>query len=353
MTPNQTMGQPGDFSKYSAYIDRVNFTGKPLPGLTLLLGRFANPFDTTDLIFYSELGFDGFAVHYDHAITQAVSAFITGGVFPILNTAFDFSTTSETKSASTNAYLFAVQGGGTWKVRPDITASLGAGLFDFDGVQGAVSRPCSVQSGNVYNCNTDSTRFPFQQFGNTVYAIRDIVPTTGDSATSANPQYFGLASRFAVVEAHPRVEITTYAPIDIALDAEFLKNVAYNRAAILDHGPTNGPVGPQNNIGNKGQYQGGDTAYFLRAQFGALRIRKLWDWNVMAGYKYLETDSTLDSINDADFHLGGTNAKGYILTGSLGIARDTFFSLRYFDATTIAGPQDNNQVFQVDLQTSF
>jgi hypothetical protein len=42
-----------------------------------------------------------------------------------------------------------------------------------------------------------------------------------------------------------------------------------------------------------------------------------------------------------------------MLTGSLGIAKDTFVSLRYFDATTISGPQDNNQVFQVDLLSSF
>ena len=60
----------------------------------------------------------------------------------------------------------------------------------------------------------------------------------------------------------------------------------------------------------------------IKATFGNLAIHKRWDWNVSAGYKYLETDSTLDSINDADFHLGGTNAEGTILTGSLGVAKD-------------------------------
>ncbi len=60
-----------------------------------------------------------------------------------------------------------------------------------------------------------------------------------------------------------------------------------------------------------------------------------------------------NSINDADFHLGGTNAKGYILTGSLGVARDTYLSLRYFSSQVISGPPDGNQVLQLDLLSSF
>ena len=356
VTPNQTLGQPGDFAKYAVYIDRANFQATPLPGLTLLAGRFNNPFSTTDLIFYSELGFDGIAASYTHPVTQTASAYITGGVFPILNTAFDFSTNSEAKYNSTNAYLFAVQGGGEWQARHDVVAKLGVGFFDFNGVQGAVSAPCAQQSASAvtYACNTDATRFPFEQFGNTVYAIRDIVPNPSTAGTTVpNPQYFGLASRFAVLEVHPRVVISTYSPFDIAIEAEYLKNLAYNRTAILEHGPASGPIGPQNNIGNHGLYQGGDTAYILRAQIGALQIAKRWDWNVSAAYKYLETDSTLDSINDSDFHLGGTNAKGFILTGSLGVAKDTFLSLRYFSANSISGPQDDNSVFQLDLQSSF
>jgi hypothetical protein len=357
VTPNQTMGSPGDFAKYNAYIDRASFKATPLPGLTVQVGRFANPFDTTDLIFYSELGFDGLAASYSHKITTTTAGFVTGGVFPILNTAFDFSTDSLTKYPSTNAYLFAVQAGAQWQAKPDIVAKLAAGFFDFNGVQGAVSAPCAAaEDGTTYNCNTDATRFPFEQFGNTVYAIRDIIPnaTATPGSLPPDPQYFGLASRFAVVEAHPRVEITTYAPFDIAIDGEFLKNVAYDQSAIDKHGPTiPGIIGPQNVVTNGQPYRGGDTAYFIRAQLGALQIHKRWDWNVMVGYKYLETDSTLDSINDTDFHLGGTNAKGYLLSGSLGIARDTYVSLRYFDATTVSGPQDDNQVFQLDLLSSF
>ena len=352
VTPNQTLGQPGDFGKYAVYIDRANFTYQPAPGLTLLAGRENNPFFTTDLLFYSELGFDGIAAQYSQGIGSGAGLFVDGGVFPILNSAFDFSTNSNIKFGSDNGYMLAIQGGGQWQVRPDLLAKLGVGFFDFTGVQGAVSQPCAQQLGGTYTCNTDNTRFPFQQFGNTVYAIRNITNVPGIT-NPPNPQYYGLASRFAVLEVHPRIDIASYAPFNVSIDGEFLKNLAYNRAAILDHGPPNGPIGPQNNIGSNGHYQGGDTGYVIRATLGQTVIHKRWDWNIGVAYKYIETDATLDSINDADFHLGGTNAQGYILTGSLGVARDTLLSLRWFSSQTISGPKDDNDVLQLDLQSSF
>ena len=357
VTPNQTLGSPGDFAKYNVFIDRANFAYQPLSDLKAYIGRENNPFFTTDLIFYSELGFDGMAVRYTPALSDTLAGFLVGGVFPILNTAFDFSTNSPSKFGSANAYLFAIQGGFEWKARPDVTTKFGLGFFDFSGVQGAVSRPCSIQVGAQFYCSTDATRFPFQQFGNTVYALRDIV-TSNQGTNPAQPEYFGLASRFAVLDVHPRLEIRSYHPFDVMLEGEYLKNLAYNRTSILAHGPANF-IGPQNNFGSTstgvgtGPYQGGDTAYLLKATVGNLVIHRRWDWNVTAAYKYLETDSTLDSINDADFHLGGTNAKGYILTGSLGVARDTYLSLRYFSSQVISGPPDGNQVLQLDLLSSF
>lgn len=356
VTPNQTLGAPGDFSKYQAWIDRAYFTYKPFDDLAFYAGREPNPFFTTDLIFYSDLGFDGIAAQYSPRLSPTVSLFLDGGAFPILNTAFDFSTDDNEKYGSDNGYLLAVQGGVDWQMRQDVDAKLGVGFFDFTGVQGAVSAPCLEQQGATFACSTDNTRFPYQQFGNTVYAIRNIDTanqTPNSSGLYSQPQYFGLASRFAVLEVHPKVVLSAYDPIDFQIEGEYLKNLAYDRAAILAHGAP-GFVGPQNNFGpNSGPYEGGDTAYTVRATLGQPEIHLRWDWNVSIGYKYLETDATLDSIDDADFHLGGTNAKGYILTGSLGVARNTFLSLRYFAAHVVSGPPDSNQVFQLDLQSSF
>jgi hypothetical protein len=360
VSPNQTLGtgtsalgSSGDFSKPELWLDQAYIKFTPLPELTVVAGRAPSQFLPSDLMFYPELQFDGFAAKGSEAFGN-VTLFGTVGAFPLFNTAFDFSTNSDVKYSSTNSYLTALQGGVAWQARPNVKASLGVGIFDFLGVQGAVSNPCDVQPGGAYYCNTDDTRTPFEQFGNTLYAIRNIVPQPEPSGTlPPNPQYYGLASRFNVLDVHPRVDITTYHPIDLAIEGEFIKNLAYNYNEILDHGPPNGPIGPQNNIGSNGHYQGGDTGYMVKATVGDLQIHKLWDWNVFATYRYLETDATLDAIADSDFHYGGTNAQGYILGGSMGIARNTWVQLRYFSSEAISGPHFGAQQVYLDLNSSF
>jgi hypothetical protein len=365
VSPNQTLGtaitadgSSGDFSKPALWLDQGYLKFTPLPELTVVAGRAPSQFLPSDLMFYPELQFDGFAAKGSESFGN-VTVFGTVGAFPLFNTAFDFSTNSDVKYSSTNSYLTALQGGVAWQVRPNIKATLGVGIFDFLGVQGAVSNPCNEQPGStatsgIFYCNTDDTRTPYEQFGNTLYAIRNIIPQPEPTGTlPPNPQYYGLASRFNVLDIHPRVDITTYHPIDVAIEGQFIKNLAYNYNEILDHGPSQGPIGPQNNIGSNGHYQGGDTGYMVKATLGDLQIHKLWDWNIFATYRYLETDATLDAIADSDFHYGGTNAQGYILGGSIGIARNTWFQLRYFSAEAISGPHYGTQQVYLDLNSSF
>ncbi len=360
VSPNQTLGTAsaangasGDFAKPALWLDEGYLKLTPIPQLTIVAGRAPSQFLPSDLMFYPDLQFDGFAAR-GHQNIGNVTLFGTIGAFPLFNTAFDFSTDSDVKYASTNAYLTALQAGAAWQIRPTLKATLGVGIFDFLGVQGAVSSPCAEQAAGAFYCTTDDTRAPFEQFGNTMYAIRNIIPVAEPAGTlPPNPQYYGLASRFNVLDVHPRVDITTYHPIDISLEGQFIKNLAYNSDAILNHGPPNGPIGPQNNIGSNGHYQGGDTGYMVKATLGQLEMHKLWDWNVFATYRYLETDATLDAIADSDFHYGGTNAQGYILGSSLGIARNTWLQLRYFSAEAISGPHYGTQQIYLDLNSSF
>jgi hypothetical protein len=350
-TENASLGASGDFAKPALWLDRGYFELRPLPQVTIYAGREPNPFLPSDLMFYPELGFDGVAATGRQAFGP-VTLFGTIGAFPLFNTAFDFSTNSETKFSSNNAYLAGLQGGATWQVRPNLLGILGIGIFDYLNVQGAVSQPCGEQAAGQFYCNTDDTRTPFEQFGNTLYAIRNIYPVPG-VANSPDPQYYGLASRFDVLDVHPRVDITTYHPIDLSVEGEFIKNLAYDQSAILTHGPTFGPTGPQNNIGSNGHYQGGDTGYMAKATLGQLEMHKLWDWNVSLAYRYLETDSTLDAITDVDFHQGGTNAQGYIFGANLGIAHNTWLNFRYMSAEAISGPHYGTDTIFLDLNSSF
>jgi hypothetical protein len=360
VTPNQTLGTgngalgaSGDFAKGGIWLDLAYFKMTPLRNLEIDAGREPSPFLPSDLMFYPGLGFDGFAAKYQHDVASNLTLFGSTGAFPLFNTAFDYSTNSSVKFSSQDSYLAAIQAGATWDINPVYRARLGVGLFDFLGVQGAVSAPCYVQPALQYYCNTDATRSPYNQFGNTLFAIRNIVPSTGSTQTSPNPQYYGLASRFNVLDIHPELDVTTWHPFDVAFEGQFIKNLAYNRTQIVNHGPPNGPVGPVNNLGNNGVYQGGDTGYMAKVTLGQLEITKLWDWNTFLTYRHLETDATPDAIADADFHLGGTNAQGFILGASLGIANHTWLQLRYFSSQTISGPAYNlNQVW-LDLTSDF
>jgi len=355
-TATSSLGASGDFAKPSLWLDRAFFTLRPLADLTLYAGRMDNPFLPSDLMFYPDLGFDGVAANFTHQFGDSLTLFATGGGFPLFNTSFDFSTYSDQKYSSTDAYLAALQAGATWRINPQLKAMLGVGLFDFLGVQGAVSAPCQQETGvsDTFTCNTDATRAPYVQFGNSLYPIRDIVPPTGQiTSTTDDPQYYGLASRFDVLDIHPSLAILTYDPIDILLEGQFIKNLAYNRAAILAHGAPYQAPGPFNNIGNNSQYQGGDTGYMLKATVGQPEMHKRWDWNVFLSYRYLETDATLDAIADSDFHEGGTNAQGYIVGGDLGIARNTWLTLRLMEAQAISGPHYGTEQVFLDLQTRF
>jgi hypothetical protein len=360
VSENQTLGQNGgDFSKYSIWLDRAALYLTPLPGLQIGVGRTNNPFLPSDLMFYPSLSFDGVSVKYNRNITDTINLFGTGGAFPLFNTAFDFSTNSDQKYTSTDAYLVGLQAGAAWQARPDVKATLGVGIFDFLNVQGAVSAPCSVQPATQFYCSTDDTRAPFVQFGNTLFALRDIVPT--GAANPPNPQYYGLASRFNVLDIHPRIDITTYHPFDIALEGQLINNLAYDRSAIVDRATPNTQVGPVNNIGSCPKndtscvppYQGGGTGYMFKVTAGHLEIHNRWDWNTSLAYRYLQTDATLDAIDDSEFHNGGTNAKGYILWSKLGIAKDTWLGLKYLNATAVSGPQYNIQSVYLDINSSF
>jgi len=66
-------------------------------------------------------------------------------------------------------------------------------------------------------------------------------------------------------------------------------------------------------------------------------IKHLWDGTVHAGYKYLESDATIDAFADSDFGLGGTNLKGYFVGGNYRPRRECLGDLRWMSANNIAG----------------
>ncbi len=343
VSPNQTLGAGGgQFSKYSLWIDRGAVRLTPIDNLRIDLGRSENPFWSSPILFYPDLNMDGFSVRYRHALPASLEAFGTAGAFPLFNTDMNFGSRFGSDGAyrSRDKWMFAGQLGAEWKPTSTVKLTAAAGYFDFDGVEGQVSSPC-LNTQDV--CDTDITRPQFQQWGNSMFPTRSVVfPAGVDTSLQAEPQYFGLASAFRVVDVHVALDLTAFPSVPVRLEGDYLKNVAFNRAQVQAR---------QSNV--IGPYTPGNTGWMTNLTVGKPDIQRFGDWNVSAGYRYLESDAVIDGLTDADFHLGGTNAKGYVLQGYYGIAKNTSIGVRWFSSDVITGPAYSNDVLQLDLNTKF
>ncbi len=346
VSPNQTQGS--DFSQYPINLDRAFLKYTPSPDAKVLVGRFASPWLATDLVWYNDLNFDGAALQYNREVVDNVRPFITAGVFPIENTALGFPTVSSGKVASRDKWLYAGQIGFSWLPSPDYLIKIGAAYYDFAKIQGELSSPCNVTSSGV-PCNTDNTRAGYMQKGNTVFAIR----SPSALPTSVNPvaeyQYYGLASRFRVADLTARFDIATFSPVHVTFNGEFAYNTAYDRVRII-------ALNPDNNLGQSGTTQSftsGPMAFQTSLTVGMPDIREFGDWSATVAYKYLEADSVVDAFTDSDFHGGGTNAKGYVLRGNMGLAHNVWLSGNFFSATEVSGPPLAVDTLQMDVNARF
>jgi hypothetical protein len=70
-------------------------------------------------------------------------------------------------------------------------------------------------------------------------------------------------------------------------------------------------------------------------------------------YRSLEGDAVMDAFNDPDFHVGGTNAKGYTIGAKYGLGPGVWVRLRWMSADEIDGPPLSIDVLQLDLNAKF
>ena len=342
VSANQTFGQSGPFAKYAVWLDRAFVREAPNDWLTLYAGRMPNPYWTTDLIYYDDLGFDGLAVSAAPRFDKTLNGFVTAGAFPVFNTALNFGSTSANSSyASRDAWLFAVQAGGEWQASKEITTKFAAGYFSYSNISGKISSPCTIVFSSD-TCDTDNTRALLPGNGNTMIPIRDLVAAPNNT----QPQYFGLASPFRILDLHGRIDLDMFKPVIVSFETEFAANLAFDRSRAI-------ALGVNNFSGTTGLPSPGNKAWMIKVSVGKPEIVERWDWNTSLAYKYIESDSVLASLNDPDFHLGGTNAKGFILAGNLGIARNAWVTARWLSSTQVSGAPFAVDVIQADLNVRF
>jgi hypothetical protein len=362
VSTNQTLGgSGGNFSKYSLWLDRAFMKFEPFKSpwlagqadpstLAVTVGRFDNPFwSPTDLVWDGDLGFDGVAVQARHELTPDLTVFGTAGAFPIFNTSLDFSSTEAVKYNSDDKYLLAGQVGVKWRPAPLIGVTFAAGVFDFDNVQGKLSAPCDLSV--MKNCSTDATRPSFAQKGNSYTYLRDIVPTAENGfGRTGQEQYFGLVSQYRPVVISGRVEFSHFDPVHITFDGEYVWNTAFNRGNMERLAINNRRGTPD---GSLGAFNGGAMGWLGRVTLGNTKLAQFGDWNVHAGYKYLESDAVLDAFADSDFGLGGTNLKGFFVGGNFALSQNVTASAKWMSANSIGGAPYAVDLFQLDLSAKF
>lgn len=358
VSTNQTFGNSGgNFSKYAIWLDRA-FLKWQNRDITLSIGRFDNPFwSPTDLVWYSDLGFDGAAIQVKHEITPGISPFLVAGAFPIYNTDFNAginlaapSTGGPTKFSSNDKWLFGGQLGVRAKIDPLHSLTLGIAYYDFTNVQGQLSSPCVVHSASDV-CDTDLTRPSFAQKGNTYTFLRNIIADAQNNfGTTDQFQYYGLAGQYRPLVVSGQFDFADFQPYHVILDGEYVVNTAFD-AGLMNQLAVNNRAGTSD--GSLGQFNGGNQGWLARVTVGNKEIKHFGDWNVHAGYKYLESDATIDAFVDSDFGLGGTNLKGYFLGANYGISDNVWLTARWLSANSIAGSPYAVDVLQVDLNAKF
>jgi len=360
---NQSMGLPyngqgGNFSKYAIWLDRAfikyEIGGQPTKNLAITFGRFDNPFfSTSQIVWDDDLGFDGVALQGKYEVVRGFTPFVAGGVFPVYNTDFNFSSNQPQKFASYDKWLYGVQGGFDWKITKDLEFKMGAAYYYFDNIEGKLSSPYTPLNINDAG-DTDASRPSFAQKGNTYMALRDIVPNaSNDYGTTNQWQYYGLATPFHDLDLNFKLDYKIFEPYVISVSGEWVENLAFDSGAIGDKAVNNRGATDTTVSDSIGAFVGGDTAWIVQMQVGSADLGKRWDWQLFGGYRYVESDAVVDGFNDSDFGGGGTNLKGYTIGANLALSKNVFVGVRYLSATSIAGPPFKEDIVQFDLNAKF
>ena len=246
-TENQTLdvannGQGGNFSKYAIWLDRAflryELGGTPEKDLSFTAGRFENPFFHTSMIFADDLGFDGLVAQARYKVANGLTPFVTLGAFPVFNTDLNFSSTQSQKFSSEDKYLIAAQAGTVWTINKDFSAKAAVAYYYYQNVEGKVSDP--LLASNNEAGNTDDSRPSFAQNGNTYIALRNYVdPNPG---TTPEIEYYGLATPFHVLALTGQLDFSHFDPFHMSIQGEVIKNLAFDRNAVINNGPAFDPV---------------------------------------------------------------------------------------------------------------
>jgi hypothetical protein len=361
VSTNQTVGT--FYSKYPLWLDQAWISWRLVTqdaGLALQVGRMENPFLSTDLIWNNNLNFDGLTARGIWGLWWLRNALVVGA-FPLYTTPVAWPAEQPAKFGSHDKWLYAAQLVSTLPVDQDTTVSLGVAYYQFQGVEGRRSGPCDTHLKDI-SCDTDDSRPVYAQRGNTYMSLR--TPSLAALAAEAaglvpRYEYFGLASRFAVLAVTGKFAATVTPALKVAVDAEYVNNLALETSRVQGQALNN--LAPCVTVPATGgtttldcsRWAGRGDGYTARLSVGTPIQDKQGSWSVGVGYRRVGSDAVVDGLNDADFGLGGTNLEGYTAAASYAVGDGTTLGVRWFSADSLAGPTFQVDVLQVDLVSRF
>jgi len=283
-------------------------------------GRIENPWLSTDLVWDPDLAFDGVAAKFKPRFSENWWAFGTLGAFSL-----DEQQSSETNKAG-DKWLLGAQAGFQWKNANESSVIFGAALYDFRNVEGTANPLASTEFNN--------TALSLRTKGNSTFSID---AANGTYCGGTGP--CGLASKFRELNLTGQIDLAVFNPVHVIMTADYVRNIGFDENEILAR------------TGNI--YEKENKGYRASLIVGMPKVVQLHDWQVFGAYKRIEADAVLDAFTDSDFHLGGTDAKGWILGASYGVGMNAWLTARWLSADEISGLPLATDVLQLDLNAKF
>jgi polyhydroxyalkanoate synthesis regulator phasin len=320
VSTNQTLGTYG--GRYQIALDQgyIRWTGATATDrqiLTTTAGRFANPWLSSDMVWYNDLTFEGVAANYRFNLfpdrENRHDVFATIGAFPL----------QDVTPSSDSKWLAGGQIGADLKTAEGSRLRVGAAYYDYIRIAGERNSPESTL--------LNFTAPLLLQKGNTLYDISN----TADRTVNL----FALAANYRIVDLIAMGDLRVFSRYAVTMNAEAVKNIGYKTSDVFAR---TGTYVPARTLG----YQAG-------VGFGSAVLGERNTWRATVAYRYLQRDAVLDAFNDQDFHLGGTDAKGYMFTLDYNVNPRVWTRLRYLSANEIDGLPLGVDVWQVDLNTRF
>lgn len=323
VSTNQTLGNTGQRYQTDVDLGFINWSGTSSDQrhtLSLTGGRLPNPWVSNELVWDPDLTFEGVASTYRLGFTRdersSHFAFLTLGAFPI----------QEVELSKDDKWLYGGQLGLDWRFDGGARFRTAAAYYYFDNIVG--------QRNALDDPRLDYTAPQYLQKGNTLFDIRN---TSNSNVNDSN--LFALATNYHLLDATIGLDLPVSSRYRFSIVGEYVKNVGYDRQQVLE---------------NTGlDFKPNDVAYLGEISFGHVLMAQPGAWRVALGYRYLQADSTLDAFADSDFHLGGTNAKGYTLTADVSFSERVFARLRYLSTNEIIGATEGIDVLQLDINALF